>query len=66
MQQLWLIRAATVSESTTPLELDSRTHEELVVLMAVAIESTYLQQANSPQHAKEASTDEPTTTASQD
>ena len=66
MQQLWLIKAAAVSESTSPLELDPPTHDELVVLMAAAIESMHFQQANLPLKAKEGSTDEPTTTASQD
>ena len=66
MQQLWLIMAAAASESTSPLELDPRTHDELVVLMATAIESMHFQQANLSLEAKEASTDDPTTTALQD
>jgi len=66
MQQLWLIKAAAASESTSPLELDPRTHDELVVLMATAIESMHFQQANLPQQAKETSTDEPTRITSQD
>ncbi len=66
MKQLWLIKPPTASESTITSVLNSRTHGELVALMAAAIEALHLQQANSPRQAKEVSSDESITAASQD
>jgi hypothetical protein len=47
------------------LELDSHTHDELVALMATAIESMHSQQFLSPEQAQEAPVDKPSTTALQ-
>ena len=66
MKQRWLIKALPEKESTPTLELDSQTHAELVTLMASAIESVHVQEANLLQESKEAFTDEQTATASQD
>jgi hypothetical protein len=66
MKQLWLIESPTASESTITPDLDSHTRRDLVALMAAAIEVMHFQQANSHQQAKEASTDESITAASQD
>lgn len=66
MKQRWLIELPPRDESTLTLELDSETQVDLVALMATAIECLHLQQSNIHQQAKEALTDERTTSASQD
>lgn len=66
MKQRWLIEPLPASDSTPTVELASLTHVELVALMATAIESMHLQQANLPQQAKEAHTDDRIAAASQD
>ena len=66
MKQRWLIEPLIASNSTLTVELASHTHVELVALMASAIESVHLQQANLPQQAKEAHTDDRIAAASQD
>jgi hypothetical protein len=64
MTQRWLIKPPE-SEATFTSEIDSSTRAELILLMAAAIESVYLQQVNSLERSGEFS-DERTTTASQD
>jgi hypothetical protein len=66
MKQRWLIVPLPASDATPTIELASHTHEELVALMAIAIESMHLQQANLPQQAKEAHTDDRIAATSQD
>ena len=66
MKQRWLIEPRPASDSTLTVELASHTHVELVALMATAIESVYLQQANLFQLTTEAHTDERIAAASQD
>ena len=64
MKQRWLIKPHLANEPTRTLELDSPTRDELIILMATAIESVYLQHLNLK--TKEALTDERITAASQD
>jgi hypothetical protein len=65
MKQPWLIEPLATTESMSALELDSHTLDKLVALMATAIESIHGQQLHSPEQAKEAPIDEPSTTALQ-
>ena len=62
MKQRWLIKPLSENVSTPTLQLDPATHDELITLMATAIESVYLPHPET--HG--ALTDERTTTASQD
>ena len=55
MKQHWLFEPPPADTSAPTVELGATTHAELVNLMAIAIASVHCEQANLPQHIKEAS-----------
>ena len=64
MKQRWLIERQLPNELTLIVPLDSATRDQLIMLMATAIESVCVQHVNVPFQGEPA--DDPVTPASQD